>query len=86
MRNGMIGIFTLGPLGPVTFDLWGQDGQKAHLQGMAITCAKYEPQGPCSFGDSPDNMKGEEKEKKKEKEKTNQTAQLCFTKHEYLCP
>ena len=51
----------------MTFDLWGQNGQKAHLLGRAIKCATYEPQSPCSFGDSPDNMKGQKKEKEKKK-------------------
>ena len=56
MRNGVLCIFTFGPLGPVTFDLWGQDGQKALLRGRAHKCTTYGPQGLCSFSASLDRM------------------------------
>ena len=56
MRNGMVCVFTFGPLGPVTFDLWGRDGQKAHLRGRAHKCTTYGPWGPCSFSASLDRM------------------------------
>ena len=69
MRNGVLCIFTFGPLGPVTFDLWGQDGQKALLRGRAHKCTTYGPQGLCSFSASLDRMmclmEKEEKEEKK---------------------
>ena len=73
MKNGMLCIFTFGPLGPVTFDLWGQDGQRINLRGRAHKCTTYGPCGPCSFSASLDRMlclmEEEEEEEMEEEEK-----------------
>ena len=82
MRNGVLCIFTFGPLGPVTFDLWGQDGQKALLRGRAHKCTTYGPQGLCSFSASLDRMMCLMEKEEKEEEKKPQDGKIpCMLLH-----
>ena len=38
-------IFTFGPLGPMTFDLWGRDYEKMNLGARGYQSARYGPWG-----------------------------------------
>ena len=56
LRNGATLEFTFGPIGAMTFDLWGQDYHTALLGAKGYQCATYGLWGCCSLGASPVKM------------------------------
>ena len=45
LRKSIPLIVTFGPLGPMTFDLWGRNYQKMHLGASGYPSARYGPWG-----------------------------------------